>query len=101
MSRWGSADRFFFSSRRRHTRFDCDWSDVCSSDLAGVEGELVLVAEPPGNSGNEPPCDLITNVQQHDPRPTEQPLEPARGEKIHSRGLHVYEIGRASCRERV
>src|SRR2546430_10356531 len=24
----------FFSSRRRHTRFDCDWSsDVCSSDL--------------------------------------------------------------------
>src|SRR5256886_17521034 len=26
--------RFFFSSRRRHTRFDCDWSsDVCSSDL--------------------------------------------------------------------
>src|SRR2546430_3942227 len=32
----------FFSSRRRHTRFDCDWSsDVCSSDLGefrmGVE----------------------------------------------------------------
>src|SRR5207237_3483358 len=26
---------FFFSSRRRHTRFKCDWSsDVCSSDLA-------------------------------------------------------------------
>src|SRR5256886_11081156 len=25
---------FFFSSRRRHTRFDCDWSsDVCSSDF--------------------------------------------------------------------
>src|SRR6478736_7849486 len=30
---------FFFSSRRRHTRFDCDWSsDVCSSDLFGAEG---------------------------------------------------------------
>src|SRR2546430_5539808 len=29
-----SGDVFFFSSRRRHTRFDCDWSsDVCSSDL--------------------------------------------------------------------
>src|SRR5256886_7618992 len=29
---------FFFSSRRRHTRFDCDWSsDVCSSDLAVME----------------------------------------------------------------
>src|SRR2546430_13359503 len=26
---------FFCSSRRRHTRFDCDWSsDVCSSDLS-------------------------------------------------------------------
>src|SRR2546430_13753435 len=29
---------FFFSSRRRHTRFDCDWSsDVCSSDLEVLE----------------------------------------------------------------
>src|SRR5256886_5556182 len=28
------SDFFFFSSRRRHTRFDCDWSsDVCSSNL--------------------------------------------------------------------
>src|SRR2546430_7581575 len=28
---------FFFSSRRRHTRFDCDWSsDVCSSDLDAI-----------------------------------------------------------------
>src|SRR5688572_30982431 len=34
---------FFFSSRRRHTRFDCDWSsDVCSSDLGGV-----LITEKP------------------------------------------------------
>src|SRR5256886_5778812 len=31
---------FFFSSRRRHTRFDCDWSsDVCSSDL--VRGVVI------------------------------------------------------------
>src|SRR5256886_6624578 len=31
----GCLSFFFFSSRRRHTRFDCDWSsDVCSSDLA-------------------------------------------------------------------
>src|SRR5207237_2222573 len=34
---------FFFSSRRRHTRFKCDWSsDVCSSDLR--EGSRVLDA---------------------------------------------------------
>src|SRR2546430_11164067 len=31
---------FFFSSRRRHTRFDCDWSsDVCSSDLFAAIAE--------------------------------------------------------------
>src|SRR2546430_4449198 len=29
----GVVPEVFFSSRRRHTRFDCDWSsDVCSSD---------------------------------------------------------------------
>src|SRR5690348_17917316 len=29
---------FFFSSRRRHTRWTGDWSsDVCSSDLAGLD----------------------------------------------------------------
>src|SRR2546430_13566284 len=34
---------FFFSSRRRHTRFDCDWSsDVCSSDL----NELATLSGP-------------------------------------------------------
>src|SRR2546430_4944366 len=33
---------FFFSSRRRHTRFDCDWSsDVCSSDLEGLDGYTI------------------------------------------------------------
>src|SRR5256886_9282390 len=34
---------FFFSSRRRHTRFDCDWSsDVCSSDLVTPRGARKL-----------------------------------------------------------
>src|SRR5260370_15502213 len=33
---------FFFSSRRRHTRFKCDWSsDVCSSDLGSIVGTNV------------------------------------------------------------
>src|SRR2546430_9023138 len=48
---------FFFSSRRRHTRFDCDWSsDVCSSDLPLVESarapvlaEVPLLATDPGS----------------------------------------------------
>src|SRR6266568_1940656 len=36
---------FFFSSRRRHTRWNCDWSsDVCSSDLSrGLPRELSAV----------------------------------------------------------
>src|SRR2546430_2619615 len=33
----GKRGAFVFSRRRRHTRFDCDWSsDVCSSDLVIV-----------------------------------------------------------------
>src|SRR5580692_11856716 len=45
---WGLRRRlswFFFSSRRRHTRFDCDWSsDVCSSDLGEDLEDLVEIA---------------------------------------------------------
>src|SRR5689334_24686498 len=34
----------FFSSRRRHTRWNCDWSsDVCSSDLCWWRRDLVWV----------------------------------------------------------
>src|SRR3712207_8785574 len=34
---------FFFSSRRRHTRYWRDWSsDVCSSDLYRKNGKIVL-----------------------------------------------------------
>src|SRR2546430_14692225 len=49
---------FFFSSRRRHTRFDCDWSsDVCSSDLRRDEGvtgiEKVMGTKPRAFRNNE------------------------------------------------
>src|SRR5256886_2140957 len=43
-------DVFFFSSRRRHTRFDCDWSsDVCSSDLqiAPAPGDHIAYSSAP------------------------------------------------------
>src|SRR5438309_3292099 len=34
---------FFFSSRRRHTRWNCDWSsDVCSSDLDSAGTRVAL-----------------------------------------------------------
>src|SRR5205085_3280759 len=35
---------FIFSSRRRHTIFDCDWSsDVCSSDLSVDDATLQTI----------------------------------------------------------
>src|SRR5260370_2071414 len=38
---------FFFSSRRRHTRFKCDWSsDVCSSDLVNFHPDRRLFMLP-------------------------------------------------------
>src|SRR2546430_3257482 len=47
---------FFFSSRRRHTRFDCDWSsDVCSSDLDGA----LLVA------GKLNECERVAHTLSH------------------------------------
>src|SRR5688572_11602768 len=41
----------FLSSRRRHTRFDCDWSsDVCSSDLVADDDGPSLVGIVVGQS---------------------------------------------------
>src|SRR2546427_5325682 len=41
---------FFFSSRRRHTRFDCDWSsDVCSSDLHDLGTAPGPLCQAPGH----------------------------------------------------
>src|SRR5439155_14823190 len=38
---------FFFSSRRRHTRWPRDWSsDVCSSDLVFLKEEMGQPSEP-------------------------------------------------------
>src|SRR5690606_41695056 len=42
---------FFFSSRRRHTRFSRDWSsDVCSSDLDPATATCSPAVEPPGRA---------------------------------------------------
>src|SRR5437660_12770774 len=69
---------FFFSSRRRHTRWPRDWSsDVCSSDLGGHE-QLVAEHEPHRHRR-----EASVRVQDRND------------------GGHVGEIGRASCRERV
>src|SRR2546430_8033064 len=86
---------FFFSSRRRHTRFDCDWSsDVCSSDLESIASMLDV---------NVTGLLLATKAAV--------PLFPPEGGSIINIGsvasefapatASVYKIGRASCRERV
>src|SRR2546430_5331558 len=46
---------FFFSSRRRHTRFDCDWSsDVCSSDHDSATAPAPLPSLPAGAAATVP-----------------------------------------------
>src|SRR5260370_9961635 len=59
---------FFFSSRRRHTRFKCDWSsDVCSSDLepefVRAVGGVDIDQDDAGSGGgvlHEDPLDAVT-----------------------------------------
>src|SRR2546430_13060993 len=44
----------FFSSRRRHTRFDCDWSsDVCSSDLTSWRSPGAILDAQPAQAAYE------------------------------------------------
>src|SRR5690606_40004718 len=83
---------FFFSSRRRHTRFSRDWSsDVCSSDLVGVEAARQRVR----GDGDQALGQLDHRrvgkaAQYHMLEGVELLLDPL-----------IDEIGRASCRERV
>src|SRR2546430_6471178 len=60
---------FFFSSRRRHTRFDCDWSsDVCSSDLVTPDAPgryLTATGRPSlGSTGRERGAAGVTLVDE-------------------------------------
>src|SRR2546430_13361672 len=63
---------FFFSSRRRHTRFDCDWSsDVCSSDLDLLPGGDVGDPAPAavGDGGDRPELGCVGDpVGDPDPK---------------------------------
>src|SRR2546427_4121044 len=85
---------FFFSSRRRHTRFDCDWSsDVCSSDLNAsiwsdpvADGQLSSIRLTFSSQG----CAYAADV-------TGPPVPKLSG----TLSCGDWKIGRASCRERV
>src|SRR2546430_7570988 len=57
---------FFFSSRRRHTRFDCDWSsDVCSSDLLAEGGRTLLYYDQRGGGRSPVPRDVLVGWREH------------------------------------
>src|SRR5207237_7022187 len=79
---------FFFSSRRRHTRFKCDWSsDVCSSDLNLVGRDA---------------RGLRVHPQARGARQRSMGRQASAGQERRGVDQHdAREIGRASCRERV
>src|SRR2546430_7609572 len=86
---------FFFSSRRRHTRFDCDWSsDVCSSDLELWRAHYYIGRIYRDTGKSKEAAEALTRALQgapSDPGPWVALAELYRR----------WEIGRASCRERV
>src|SRR2546430_13082634 len=86
---------FFFSSRRRHTRFDCDWSsDVCSSDL-DYDGAAAVLLEGLGKVAPGSRPDLLLVLAESRRRQSRLPDAQRLFEEI------LKEIGRASGRERV
>src|SRR2546430_5066103 len=87
---------FFFSSRRRHTRFDCDWSsDVCSSDLS-------CSFDREGRGLGHRAAALGAELRAPEDRGAA--LAAGGGARLPARDggrEQRVEIGRASCRERV
>src|SRR5437660_6844664 len=91
---------FFFSSRRRHTIWPRDWSsDVCSSDLRSYRG---LVQQPRPEFGD------ILSAQQQLNGFVASYLTALQAQWQGVADLaalaqldDLYQIGRASCRERV
>src|SRR2546427_5614346 len=96
---------FFFSSRRRHTRFDCDWSSRRVLFRSGRAGELEL-----GTTRLQESLDayLSSGARLNLPHfyVLLADLRLAAGDRPRAldalrAGEEHIEIGRASCRERV
>src|SRR5690348_17520343 len=89
---------FFFSSRRRHTRWTGDWSsDVCSSDLTEIQRDqdATLSYRFACRVGMCGSCAMVVNGR---PRWT---CRTRVSEAVTADGKLQLEIGRASYRERV
>src|SRR2546430_11268832 len=85
---------FFFSSRRRHTRFDCDWSsDVCSSDLKMIADAGFRWVR----------MDFVWADTEHERGRYDFSAYDRLMQSLDQFKLHALfiQIGRASCRERV
>src|SRR5205807_9147680 len=92
--------RFFFSSRRRHTRLQGDWSsDVCSSDLFDFlkRSELVRRGLASGKTRRRRARNALSRAIEYS---LTMKLVLFAGFVI-GLGLLIFKIGRASCRERV
>src|SRR5690348_3574343 len=90
---------FFFSSRRRHTRWTGDWSsDVCSSDLDEEEGAVGLLVDGDGVAAAEAGAVDPFLRQADDVRRAAGDLDLPQ---FHGQDCRLPKIGRASCRERV
>src|SRR3712207_9491342 len=87
---------FFFSSRRRHTRYWRDWSsDVCSSDLIWGGGMAIYDADAPGEVAAR--AYLITAEQFVDILAQEMRLEPGLDvdlAPVRETGWHSFRPGR-------
>src|SRR5206468_9817183 len=90
---------FFFSSRRRHTRSDRDWSsDVCSSDLAAPASARVL----PTIQSRCRKLPLRPLAKDDVVRAAATAAQiPVDDPALAAAAVAAEEIGRASCRERV
>src|SRR2546430_3131207 len=87
---------FFFSSRRRHTRFDCDWSsDVCSSDLSRLHPDDRFIEDL-----EMVELDSLSAVNFAVDIEREFGISIADADAARLKTFRD-EIGRASCRERV
>src|SRR5207237_7614101 len=93
---------FFFSSRRRHTRFKCDWSsDVCSSDLALVDARLPFADDAvDGEALARPNDEAVSDCDVGESDLDRNAIaQYASGVRLETQQL-LEQIGRASCRER-
>src|SRR5690606_41676218 len=86
---------FFFSSRRRHTRFSRDWSsDVCSSDLRGRN--IAVFGQVDQRLNDRWRWSLGLRAEQRDADYEDEGLV----DESEQRSDLSAQIGRASCRER-